>query len=104
MAQLLAGQQDALTSLYGRYAPLIFNVAAQSLDRSAAEDIVQDVFLMVWRRAETFDVERGAFKPWVLQIVHHRIINEIRRRSRRPRSGSSDDALDLEAIAGDAPD
>src|SRR5262245_52885410 len=104
MAQLVAGQQDALGGLYGRYAPLIFSLAAQSLDRGAAEDIVQEVFVTVWRRAETFDAERGAFRPWVLQIAHHRIVNELRRRSRRPQSGSDGDDLALEAIPGDAPD
>ena len=104
MEQLLAGQQDALASLYGRYAPLIFSLAAQSLDRGAAEDIVQDVFFTVWQRAETFDTERGAFKPWVLQIAHHRIVNELRRRSRRPRTGSNGEEIDLEALPGDAPD
>jgi RNA polymerase sigma-70 factor (ECF subfamily) len=104
MEQLLAGQQDALGSLHGRYAPLIFNLAARSLDRGAAEDIVQDVFLAVWRRADTFDVERGTLKSWVLQIAHHRIVNELRRRSRRPQSVSNDGELDLEAIPGDALD
>src|SRR5512138_296318 len=98
MEQLRAGQQDALASLYSRYAPLIFNLAAQSLDRAAAEDIVQEVFLTVWRRADTFDAERGTFRSWVLQIAHHRIVNEFRRRSRRPRSVGNDDELGLEAI------
>lgn len=104
MAQLLAGQQDALSSLYGRYAPLVFNLAAQSLDRTAAEDIVQDVFLTVWRRADTFDAERGAFRAWLLQIAHHRILNEFRRRGRRPRTAPNEDEFDLEAIPTDAPD
>jgi RNA polymerase sigma-70 factor (ECF subfamily) len=104
MQQLLTGQQEALASLYRRYAPRIFNLAAQSLDRTAAEDIVQDVFLTVWRRAETFDVERGTFRSWVLQIAHHRIANEFRRRSRRPRAAAGDDDLVLEAIPGDGPD
>ena len=40
----------------------------------------------------------------MLQIAHHRIVNELRRRSRRPSTGSNDDELDLEAIPGDAPD
>lgn len=104
MGQLLDGQQDALGSLYGRYAPLIFSLAAQSLDRGAAEDIVQDVFFTVWRRADTFDTERGTFRSWVLQIAHHRIVNELRRRSRRPQTGANGDELDPEAIPGDAPD
>ena len=47
--QLAAGQNEALGPLYGRYASLIFNIAARSLDRTAAEDLVQEVFLTVWR-------------------------------------------------------
>lgn len=102
--QLIAGQHDALGSLYGRYAPLIFNLAAQSLDRAAAEEIVQDVFLAVWQRAATFDAERGTFRSWALQIAHNRIVNELRRRSRRPRSAASDGELDLDAVPDSAPD
>lgn len=81
---LAAGRQEALGPLYSRYAPIIFGLAAQTLDRSRAEEIVQDVFLAVWRKADTFDPERGSFRPWVLQIAHFRIINELRRQSRRP--------------------
>jgi RNA polymerase sigma-70 factor (ECF subfamily) len=104
MGQLVEGQQEAVASLYSRYAPLIFNLTAQSLDRGAAEEIVQDVFLAVWRRADTFDAERGTFKSWVLQITHHRIVNELRRRSRRPQSVPNDDDLGLDDLADDAPD
>jgi len=84
MAQLAAGRQEALGPLYARYAPLVFNLVAQTLDRAAAEEIVQEVFLAVWRQAATFDPGRGPFRPWVLQIAHYRILNELRRRSRRP--------------------
>ncbi len=75
---------DALTPLYTRYAPLVFHIASQSLDPAAAEDIVQDVFLAVWRKAATFDPRRGRFRPWLMQIAHFRILNELRRRSHRP--------------------
>src|ERR1700730_10954188 len=74
---LASGQQEALGPLYGRYASLIFNMAPRSVDRSAAEDIVQDVFLTVWRHASSFDPERGPLRPWLLQIAHFRILNEI---------------------------
>jgi len=104
LRQLAAGQQDPLGPLYSRYAPLIFNLAAQSLDRVAAEEIVQDVFLTVWRRADTFDPERGTFRSWALQIAHNRIVNELRQRSRRPRTAPSDDAFELDAVPDGEPD
>jgi RNA polymerase sigma-70 factor (ECF subfamily) len=60
-------------------------MALQSLDPGTAEEIVQDVFLSVWRKSQTFDPKRGAFRPWLLQIAHYRILNELRTRSRRPK-------------------
>jgi RNA polymerase sigma-70 factor, ECF subfamily len=83
MQCLAAGRHEALRELHSRYAARIFRVAVQSLDRDTAEDIVQDVFVAVWRKADTFDLERGSFRAWVFQIAHFRILNELRSRSRR---------------------
>jgi RNA polymerase sigma factor (sigma-70 family) len=83
MRELAAGRQDALGPLHSRYASLIFNMAAQSIDRATAEEIVQDVFVAVWRKADVFDPARGTFRAWVLRIAHLRVINELRRRGRR---------------------
>ena len=79
MAHVATGAQDALGPLYSRYARLVFNVAAQTLERAVAEEIMQEVFLVVWRRARLFDPERGTFRSWVLQITHFRVLNELRR-------------------------
>ena len=84
MLRVAAHHQEAVKPLYHRYARLIFHLAAQTLDTATAEDIVQDVFMSVWRKADTFDPKRGGFRPWVLQIAHFRILNELRHRSRRP--------------------
>jgi RNA polymerase sigma-70 factor (ECF subfamily) len=99
------GDQASLASLYGRYAPLIFHIASQSLGPSGAEEIVQDVFFAVWKKAGDFDRRRGAFRPWVLQIAHFRVLNELRSRSRRPRldPDSDDTALEKLADADDGP-
>jgi RNA polymerase sigma-70 factor (ECF subfamily) len=104
MRDLAAGRQEALVPLYQRYAPLVFNLAAQTLDRGAAEEIVQEVFLAVWRSADTFDPRRGTFRSWVLQIAHLRVLNELRRRSRRPQIDPGADGERLAALAGDEPD
>ena len=94
MADLAAGQQDALGPLYGRYASLVFSLGVQSLDRTAAEELVQEVFLTIWRGASSFDPGQGAFRPWLLRLTHWKILNELRRRRRRP--ASSNDAGDDE--------
>ena len=83
MLQLAAGRQDALGPLHGRYASLVYNVAAQTIGGATAEEIVQDVFVSVWRKATTFDPARGTFRAWVLRIAHLRVLNELRRRGRR---------------------
>lgn len=100
-AQVAGGSAEALQALHQRYAPLVFHVACKSLDRAAAEEITQDVFTALWTRAATFDPERGALKAWLLQIAHHRIVNELRTRSRRPRAEGGPERVD-ELLAHDA--
>ncbi len=98
MVQVVTRRQEALQPLYSRYAPLIFHLAAQTLGPAAAEDIVQDVFMSVWRKADTFDPKRGPFRPWLLQIAHYRILNELRRRHRHPRFGEELDDEFMEEL------
>lgn len=58
-----ARDDNALTLMYDRYAGVAFALAYRTLgDRGQAEDVVQDAFLSLWRRAETFDSERGQMK------------------------------------------
>src|SRR5213594_1026700 len=84
MRHVAGGSADALAVLHRRFARLVFGLARQAVDRAAAEDIVQDVFLAVWRHAATFDPKRGSVRAWILQIAHFRLLNELRRRSRQP--------------------
>ena len=84
MGDLASGRQDALGPLYSRYAALVFQIGVHSLDRAAAEELVQEVFLTIWRGADSFDASQGAFRPWLLRLTHWKILNELRRRRRRP--------------------
>lgn len=103
MGQLAAGRQEALGPLYSRYASRLFSLAAQSLDRATAEEIVQEVFLQVWRKSATFAPDRGTFRAWVFQIAHYRILNELRRRSRQPQLEEDPEGLRLAAAPDPMP-
>ena len=91
VARLGVGDQDALRVLHQRYAALVFTVAARFVDAATAEEIVQDVFVTLWKKHETFDAARGAFKGWIVQITRRRALNELRRR--KGRGPESDDQL-----------
>jgi RNA polymerase sigma-70 factor (ECF subfamily) len=96
MRDLARGQQQALGPLYSRYASLVFHLSAQSLDRAIAEELVQEVFLTVWRGAASFDPQQGAFRPWLLRLTHWKILNELRRRRRQPTQDGEFDLVDEE--------
>jgi len=103
MRALAGGSEEALQPLYARYAPLVFGMAAQTLDRATAEEIVQDVFLSLWKNAGQYDPARGPLRPWLLQIAHFRILNELRRRSRRPQLAPDADGEQLVALSDSDP-
>jgi RNA polymerase sigma-70 factor (ECF subfamily) len=96
------GDEQALQQLHRKYAPLVFHLACRTLDRAAAEEVVQDTFLAVWRRANDFDPARGALRTWLLSIGHHRMLDELRSRSRRPQA-SSDLLLDQGDLSAEEP-
>jgi RNA polymerase sigma factor (sigma-70 family) len=88
MNRLACGRREALGLLHDRYGSLIQGLAARSLGPESAEEIGQEIFLAVWKHATAFDPARGSFRTWVLQITRRRVINELRRRARRPRTRS----------------
>jgi RNA polymerase sigma-70 factor (ECF subfamily) len=76
-----AAQADlgALEQLYERYGRVAFSLAYRIVgDRGAAEDVVQDAFLSVWRQAKSYRKERGSPRTWLMSIVHHRSIDRLR--------------------------
>ena len=78
------GDRSALEVLYDRYAGGIYSLAHHMLqERGAAEEVTQDTFLNVWRRASTYNVTRGKVAGWLYSIGHHRIIDELRKRRRQ---------------------
>ncbi len=88
--QVADGDRSAFDLLFNRYAPAVLGLAIRILtERAAAEDVVQEAFWRVWRKAHTFDAERGRFENWLLRIAHNLAIDRLRRTARR-----SEQALD----------
>ena len=66
------GDQDALTSLFRRYARIVRGVAYRVLrDTSEADDLLQDIFLLIHRKCALFDASRGPARFWILQMTYH---------------------------------
>jgi len=81
VARLRAGDQQAMSELYDRYAKVVYAVALRVLQNtSAAEDVLQDVFLQLWRNPDAFDASRGNLAAWLAVISRHRSIDRLRKR------------------------
>jgi RNA polymerase sigma-70 factor, ECF subfamily len=74
----------AFSVLYDRYARSIYILAVTALDRAEAEEIVQEVFLRLWRKADQFRPERGPFGAWFMTIARHHIWDVLRQLHREP--------------------
>ena len=81
------GDSDAFTILYDRYGRAAFSLAYRVMgERQAAEDLVQDAFLKLWRSATSYRPERGSVRNWLLSIVRNRGIDQIRSQASRRRT------------------
>ncbi len=81
VARVRAGDQQALAELYDRYSHVVYGVALRVLqDTGAAEDVLQDIFLQLWRKPDAFDSSRGSLSAWLAVIARHRSIDHLRKR------------------------
>lgn len=96
--RLTGGDSTALEALYSRYGRPAYSLARRILkDPALAEDVVQEVFLALWRDPHGFDRQRGAFSSWLLAMTHHKAVDSVRReetlRRRRARAAEEDESL-----------
>jgi RNA polymerase sigma-70 factor, ECF subfamily len=80
LIQQVANQdRDAFGQLYDRFSTLVFTIAMRMLKaRSDAEDLLQEVFVQVWRQAQSYKAERGSPEAWIVNIARSRAIDKIR--------------------------
>jgi RNA polymerase sigma factor (sigma-70 family) len=74
------GDEDAFRGLFRRYGPTALAVARRIVRQPfLAEEIVQEVFLAVWRNPGGYDPQRGSVKAWLMGMTHHRAVDAVRR-------------------------
>lgn len=97
VALLGTGDESALAALYDRYSRPAYSLARRvCVDELLAEDVVQEVFLTVWRDPAKFSPDRGAFSSWLLTLVHHKAVDAVRREGvhRRRQVAMDDETTD----------
>ncbi|MCX4239905.1 sigma-70 family RNA polymerase sigma factor [Paraliomyxa miuraensis] len=79
VSEVARGQLSALATLYDRHAGMLLSTAHRMLgNETAAEDLVQDVLMEVWRRAHAFDASRGSVRTWMLVRLRSRAVDRLR--------------------------
>jgi RNA polymerase sigma-70 factor, ECF subfamily len=101
ITRVRSGDQDAMTAIYDRYSGIVYSIALRVLgDTAAAEDVMQEIFMQLWRKPQMFDSARGSMGAWLAVIARHRAIDTLRRR--KPENDVDDvvlsSGLDLESV------
>jgi RNA polymerase sigma-70 factor, ECF subfamily len=86
LLRLLKRDVSAFEQLYERHSRLVYGLVLRILQQAAtSEEVVQDVFLQLWRNAEQYDAQRGPFVPWLLTMARNRALDHLRRKSEKQR-------------------
>ncbi len=81
VTRVRSGDERAMAQLYDRFSPVVYGVALRVLGHAeAAEDVLQEVFLQLWRTSETFDAGRGSLAGWLAMISRNRAVDVLRKR------------------------
>ncbi|WP_397419953.1 sigma-70 family RNA polymerase sigma factor [Phenylobacterium sp.] len=81
MTRIAAGERDALKQLYDATSAKLFGVCLRILsDREECEDVLQDVYVTIWRRADRYDGARASVMTWLSTIARNRAIDRLRAR------------------------
>lgn len=86
LSRLLQKDVSAFEQLYERHARLVYGLVLRIVQQAAtSEEVVQDIFLQLWRNAKHYDATRGPFVPWLLTLARNRALDHLRLKSERQR-------------------
>ncbi len=86
MHRLTYRDLQAFRALYNRYGNLVYSTVLRVVrDGQIAEDMVQEIFLRVWRKPDSYVPQRGRFVTWLTSVTRNRAVDEVRARGRRQR-------------------
>jgi RNA polymerase sigma-70 factor (ECF subfamily) len=92
MALVANGDQQAMAVIYDRYTGMVSALSRRILrDPAAADELVADIFVEIWRRASAFDASRAGLATYLMTLVRSRGIDRLRARSRQATSPLTDD-------------
>jgi RNA polymerase sigma-70 factor (ECF subfamily) len=81
LARVQSGDEHAMSSIYDRYSKLVYSVALHVLrDPDSAEDVLQEVFMQIWRNPDSFTAARGNLGGWLAIVSRNRSIDALRRK------------------------
>src|ERR1700676_1372464 len=84
--RIRGGDRAAFVGFYDRYLPLLFSVAARVLgDRKEAEDVLQEVMLVIWNKSGEYDPQLGTLSSWSVALTRNKALDRLRARTRRLR-------------------
>jgi RNA polymerase sigma-70 factor (ECF subfamily) len=106
MEQLARRVPEALEQLYDRHARAVFSLALRIAQQAAlAEEIVQDVFLQLWRNAHQYQQDRGPLGPWLLTMTRNRALDHLRlKREKQRRREDAFDAVEPRDVRAPNPE
>ena len=107
MERVLGRDASALETLYDRYARPVYSLVLRIAQQpGSAEEIVQDVFLQLWKSADRFQISRGPLEPWLFTLARNRALDFLRlkREKQRRREDSVDDSLPIADVTRPDPE
>jgi RNA polymerase sigma-70 factor, ECF subfamily len=84
--RIRGGDRAAFVGFYDRHSPLLFSVAARVLgERKEAEDVLQEVMLVIWNKSGDYDPLLGSLSSWAVTVTRNKALDRLRARTRRLR-------------------